>query len=100
MIYKGPGDTAQMLSLACFSAAHIFDKYQTFLNWPIKFDLSLHLHPFFLVQFAKALARLWQCVIFDVRLCEEYQTHMNWPIKREYDQEVQQLHTSDQPMAP
>ena len=70
------------------SAARICDKYQTFLNWPIQFGLSLHLHPFFLLRFCKGsgdTAPMWSLVwSFDVRLCDMYQTLMNWPIKSKW----------------
>ena len=38
-------------------------KCKSFLNWPIKYCLSLHLYPFFLVRFAKALMRLRKCAV-------------------------------------
>ena len=50
-----------MCRLACCFAARICNKYLNHMIWPMKFGLSLHLHPFFLVWFAKALARLRKC---------------------------------------
>ena len=55
------GKTAQMCMLAWSFSARICDKYLNHMNWYDQFGLSLHLHPFFLVQSAKALARLCEC---------------------------------------
>ena len=64
----------------CARSSRICDKYQTFLNWPIKFGLSLHLHPFFLLRFAKALARLRQCEVSSDPLMFVYaiNTKLSW----------------------
>ena len=55
------GKTAQMCMLAWSFSARICVKYLNHMNWYDQFGLSLHLHPFFLVQSAKALARLCEC---------------------------------------
>ena len=55
------GKTAQMCMLAWSFSARICVYYLNHMNWYDQFGLSLHLHPFFLVQSAKALARLCEC---------------------------------------
>ena len=55
------GKTAQMCMLAWSFSARICVKYLNHMNWYDQFGLSLQLHPFFLVQSAKALARLCEC---------------------------------------
>ena len=55
------GKTAQMCMLAWSFSARICVKYLNHMNWYDQFGLNLHLHPFFLVQSAKALARLCEC---------------------------------------
>ena len=71
-----------MCRLAWFFAARICDKYLNHMNWYKQFGLSLHLHPFFLVQSAKALARLCECAgspgFFAARICDKYLNHMDW----------------------
>ena len=55
------GKTAQMCMLAWSFSARICVKYLNHMNWYDQFGLSLYLHSFFLVQSAKALARLCEC---------------------------------------
>ena len=63
--YKGSGETVRMCRLACCFAARICDKYLNHMIWPMKFGLSLHLHPFFLVWLLLLLGSLTQtfCIL-------------------------------------
>ena len=54
-------ETVRMCRLAWSFAARICDKYLNHINWYKRFGPSLHLHPFFQVQSAKALVRLRKC---------------------------------------
>ena len=57
------GKTGRMCMLAWSFAARICDKYiyLNHMNWYKQFCLNFHLHPLFLVQSAKALARQCEC---------------------------------------
>ena len=47
---EGSGETVRMHSIILAFTDRICDKNQALVNWPIKFGLRLHLHPFFRVQ--------------------------------------------------
>ena len=68
-----------MCRLAWSFAARICDKYLNHMNWYKQFGTNLHLHPFFLVQSANALARLCKCAYSpDHSLLKYVIFFMNW----------------------
>ena len=73
------GETVRMCRLAWSFDAPICDKYLNSMNWYKQFGMSLHLHPFFLVRSAKALARLRKCAASpDHSLLAYVIFFMNW----------------------